>query len=75
LEFLVDHHDNDPSKWSVLQIFYNGQMFANTTALNTAFADTTSGLNRQQVPIPLLSHQDSQGPFFSCLMRLDALVE
>lgn len=49
LEFLVDHSGNDPTKWSVVQIFYNGQVFANTTELNTAFLDTTSGLNRQQV--------------------------
>lgn len=49
LEFLVDHRGNDPSKWAVTQIFYNGQVFGNTTELNTAFADTTSGLNRQQV--------------------------
>ena len=49
LEFLVDHSGNDPGKWAIVQIFYNGQVFANTTELNTAFADTTSGLNRQQV--------------------------
>lgn len=49
LEFLVDHRGNDPTKWAVTQIFYNGQVFANTTELNTAFMDTTSGLNRLQV--------------------------
>ena len=49
LEMLVSHPGNDPSKWGITQIFYNGQMFSNTTQLNTAFADTTSGLNRQQV--------------------------
>lgn len=49
LEFLVDHRGNNASNWSVIQIFYNGQVFANTTELNTAFMDTTSGLNRQQV--------------------------
>ncbi|EIE26972.1 amine oxidase catalytic domain-containing protein [Coccomyxa subellipsoidea C-169] len=53
LEFLVDHRGNDPSKWAVTQIFYNGQVFGNTTELNTAFADTTSGLNRQQLRQPL----------------------
>lgn len=69
---LVDHSGNDPTQWSVVQIFYNGQVFANTTELNTAFADTTSGLNRQQVPalslpafpfleVPQLP-QASQGP-------------
>ena len=46
---LVSHPGNDPSKWGITQIFYNGQMFGNTTQLNAAFADTTSGLNRQQV--------------------------
>ena len=54
LEMLVDHSGNDPSKWGITQIFYNGQVFANTTELNTAFADTTSGLNRQQVLYRLL---------------------
>ena len=49
LEMLMSHPGNDPSKWGITQIFYNGQMFGNTTQLNTAFADTTSGLNRQQV--------------------------
>ena len=49
LEFLVDHRGNDPTEWAVTQIFYNGQVFANTTELNTAFMDTTSGLNRLQV--------------------------
>lgn len=48
LEMLVTHPGNDPSKWGIIQIFYNGQLFQNTTELNTAFADTTSGLNRQQ---------------------------
>ncbi len=45
----MDHRGNNASNWSVIQIFYNGQVFANTTELNTAFMDTTSGLNRQQV--------------------------
>ena len=49
LEMLVSHPGNDPSKWGITQIFYNGQMFSNTTQLNTAFADTTSSLDRQQV--------------------------
>ncbi|CAL8468966.1 g8507 [Coccomyxa elongata] len=53
LEFLVDHRGNNASNWSVIQIFYNGQVFANTTELNTAFMDTTSGLNRQQLRMPL----------------------
>ena len=49
LEMLVSHPGNDPNTWAVTQIFYNGQLYQNTTQLNTAFADTTSGLNRQQV--------------------------
>ena len=49
LEMLVDHPGNDPTNWAVTQIFYGGQLYQNTTQLNTAFADTTSGLNRQQV--------------------------
>ncbi len=49
LEMLVSHPGNDPTDWAVTQIFYGGQLYQNTTQLNTAFADTTSGLNRQQV--------------------------
>ena len=49
LEMLISHPGNDPSTWAITQIFYNGQVYQNTTQLNTAFADTTSGLNRQQV--------------------------
>jgi hypothetical protein len=49
LEMLVSHPGNDPSKWGITQIFYNGQIFSNTTQLNTAFDVTTSGLDRQQV--------------------------
>ncbi|CAL5220606.1 g2648 [Coccomyxa viridis] len=52
LEMLVDHPGNDPSNWAVTQIFYGGQLYQNTTQLNTAFADTTSGLNRQQLRMP-----------------------
>ncbi len=49
LEMLISHPGNDPTNWAITQIFYNGQLYHNTTELNTAFADTTSGLNRQQV--------------------------
>ena len=49
LEMLISHPGNDPTSWGVTQIFYNGQLFQNTTQLNSAFFDTTSGLNRQQV--------------------------
>ena len=54
LEMLVSHPGNDPTTWAVTQIFYNGQLYQNTTQLNTAFADTTSGLNRQQVTSTVL---------------------
>lgn len=54
LEMLVSHPGNDPTTWAVTQIFYNGQLYQNTTQLNTAFADTTSGLNRQQVTFIIL---------------------
>ena len=53
LEMLISHPGNDPSTWAITQIFYNGQVYQNTTQLNTAFADTTSGLNRQQVTAAL----------------------
>ena len=66
LEMLISHPGNDPSTWAITQIFYNGQVYQNTTQLNTAFADTTSGLNRQQVRTASFS----LSPLSSIIMRL-----
>ena len=65
LEMLLDHSGVDPTKWAVVQIFYGGQLFANASALNAAFADATSGLNRQQACVRTTLQQLC---FITCLV-------
>lgn len=54
LDFLVDHKALNESEWSVLMIFYNGQVFSNPKDLLTKYLAQT--INRISVPKPDLTN-------------------